>query len=444
MSFNPLPILLTAVGIYFLVRLRFFFIVHPVRTLRKMANAIRSHNAFSSLMLALAGTLGVGNIFGVCIGIIVGGVGSIFWLFISCVFSSVIKYCEVLLTHDHIFSCSEGNRGGMSYVIRNSFSGRLSIFWKIYAALCILLSLIMGAALQCGTVVESVTDLASVPPIFVSATISTLVVVALIGGSSLIKKITTFVIPMSTIIYIILTLMIILKNLSSVPDMILLIISDAFRIESGLGGIIGFLGCKAIREGYSRGILSNEAGSGTSGIAHADSGILNPANAALMGIAEVVFDTGFMCMLTAWAVILSVPNPTDFTGGMSLILTAFSTSLSPTASYMLVFLTFIYAYSTVICWYHYGVESIYALFGRESKYIYLLIFTFACVALSVIGNRPLIYLTDIVILLMSVITLLTLIKNSDRIVFLSEKGGILNRRIKENGFLKELKFHSRK
>jgi AGCS family alanine or glycine:cation symporter len=238
--------------------------------------------------------------------------------------------------------------------------------------------------------------------------------------------------------------MIILKNLSSVPDMILLIISDAFRIESGLGGIIGFLGCKTIREGYSRGILSNEAGSGTSGIAHADSGILNPANAALMGIVEVVFDTGFMCMLTAWAVILSVPNPTDFTGGMSLILTAFSTSLSPTASYILVFLTFIYAYSTVICWYHYGVESIYALFGRESKYIYLLIFTFACVALSVIGNRPLIYLTDIVILLMSVITLLTLIKNSDRIVFLSEKGGILNRRIKGNGFLKELKFHSRK
>ena len=103
MEFNPLPLLLAAVGIYFLIKLRFFFIIHPLRTIARGMRAIKDKRARRSFSLALAGTLGVGNVFGVAIGIMIGGAGSLFWLLVSMIFAMVIKYSEVVLTSDNLY-----------------------------------------------------------------------------------------------------------------------------------------------------------------------------------------------------------------------------------------------------------------------------------------------------------------------------------------------------
>ena len=126
MQFNPLPLLLGAVGTYFLIRLRFFFILHPIRTLTRGLRAIGNKRARRSFFLALAGTLGVGNVFGVAIGIIIGGAGSLFWLFVSMFFAMVIKYCEVVISSDNLCHDTD-THGGIYYVLRSSFNrfGRL-------------------------------------------------------------------------------------------------------------------------------------------------------------------------------------------------------------------------------------------------------------------------------------------------------------------------------
>ena len=91
MELDILPILLVLAGGYFLIRLRFFFILHPLRTLGRALRALRDKRAARSFFLALAGTLGVGNVFGVALGILIGGAGSLFWLFVSMLLAMVLK-----------------------------------------------------------------------------------------------------------------------------------------------------------------------------------------------------------------------------------------------------------------------------------------------------------------------------------------------------------------
>ena len=351
-----LPIMVSAVGAYFLVKLRFFYILHPIKTLKYTFQGVKSHNAMSALSLALAGTLGVGNIFGVASGIIIGGVGSVFWLFVCTVFCSVIKYAEVTLTHDNIKRTNE-THGGMAYCIKRTFRKFGSVASRLYAVLALALSLVMGAGLQCGTLVEGISELTPTKPVLISFVFALLVVFAIIGGARKIEKMTAFLIPMSTMIYIIMTSAIILINFRNLPTVINAIIRDAFKPISMLGGGVAFA-FLPIKEGYCRGVLSNEAGTGTSGMAHAKSGILNPALAGLMGILEVNFDTAIMCMLTAFSVLVSVPNPSSYTSPMSLVISAFTYNFGYSSVYILVGLVFVFAYSTVICWYYYAEESL--------------------------------------------------------------------------------------
>ena len=102
MKFNPLCIIVTLAGAYLLVKLRFFFIVHPIRTARLIGGSIRRRETARSLFLALAGTLGVGNVMGVAVGLLAGGAGSVFWMLVSSLFASVLKYSEIVLSSDAV------------------------------------------------------------------------------------------------------------------------------------------------------------------------------------------------------------------------------------------------------------------------------------------------------------------------------------------------------
>lgn len=421
MFFNPLPILITLAGIYLLFKLRFFFIFHPFRSFGRAVRTLAEPEKLKSFTLALAGTLGVGNVFGVCVGIIVGGPGSVFWLFVSAVFSSVLKYAEVVLTADNKSDTS----GGMFYIVRNTYSrcgGRLS---RVYAVACLALSLVMGAALQSNTVSKTGAEIFNTPPYLLLTFFVTLTALAAFGGGKIISKITLIIIPLVTIVYIFLTSSVIFTHIDGLGKAIASVIDGAMAPEAGIGGVFGFLLGAPMREGYSRGILSNEAGAGTSTIAHATSGGGDPATRGLLGILEVFFDTALLCMLTAFCVLLSVPDPAAFDGGMSLILASFDLTFGGVAKWLLLICVFAFAFSTVVCWYYYGTECIRQLFGREYKLIYFPAFLLATVIGGFSDEGVLVLLADILLLMLTVITLPTLIKNSDRVVTLSEKSGLL-------------------
>ena len=443
MKLNFLPLLLTLVGSYFLIKLRFFFILHPIRTTSRGLRAIRDKKALRSFSLALAGTLGVGNVFGVALGILVGGAGSLFWLMVSMLFAMVIKYAEVVISSDNLYHDTD-THGGFFYVIRSSFSKLGRVLSHGYAVATLALSLVLGAALQTDAITESLAEIKRVPTLYFAVIFTFVILAAIIGGAARIEKITAIIIPLTTIIYIFITLSVIFANIYNMGDVINNIITSAFRFESFLGGSIGFFALAPIREGFARGILSNEAGAGTSSMAHVRSGVLSPSTAGLLGIFEVWFDTGLICMLTGFTILLSVPDPSSFTGGMELIMYSVGNHFGALGKYAVLFCVFAFAFATVICWYYYGSESFSQLFGKKRKAVYIPLFLVFVILGCFADSYTLVCITDLFMLFATVLTLSALIKNSDRIKALSESGGVIDSenirlsrfRIKGNGFLK--------
>ena len=427
MTFNPICIIVSLVGLYLLVRLRFFFIVHPIRTSKYLLRTLSRRDTARSLILALSGTLGVGNIFGVSLGLILGGAGSVFWMLVSAIFAAVLKYAEVTLSSDGIMRDDAGTHGGMHLAARATLGKLGTPVAVIYTASVLLLSFSMGASLQTVTFVSSVSKIFNTPPTLTAALFAILVFFAVVGGTKIIERVTEIIIPLTTIIYILLTLSVIVICRDRLSDAIRLIFVGAFTARGALGGVFGFLTSRALSEGFARGLLSNEAGAGTSSIAHARGSTLNPAMSGLMGIVEVLFDTVILCTLTALSVLVSVGDISIFTDGMSLVFAAFVGTLGIPAGLLLTFCILSFAFSTVICWYFYGSEAARVLFGLERPVLFLPGYLFAVVFGSRIDSGILVFITDALLLIMTSVTAILLVKNSDRILILSENGGVLSK-----------------
>jgi len=438
MYFNPLAIIVTVVGLYLLFRLKFFYILHPLRIIKKMVGALKDREAFRSLCLALAGTLGVGNILGVSVGLILGGPGSLFWMLVSSIFAMVLKYSEVTLCKSYPVHGFDGTHGGMMYAVRSSYTRLGGILSIIYAAATVLLSLTMGSSLQLVSVTGISREIFNTPPYIVIVLFVVAVAFAVFGGAKIIGKITAICIPLTTIIYIIMTLSILVIRSSELPSVLLLVLDDAFSMDGISGGILGFILSGSLREGYCRGILSNEAGAGTSSTAHGASSILSPSACGLMGMVEVFFDTVLLCSLTGLSVLVAIPDVTRYESGMKLVYDAFSSVLGSFGSIALLLSIIIFAYSTIVCWYYYGSEAYSFLCKRRPRIFFTALFLLLFPTFALLGEIVLIGITDILLLLLTLITCATLIKNSDRVRTLSESGGIvsraLTRGIKESGF----------
>ena len=425
MDFDILPMLLVYAGSYFLIKLRFFFLLHPIRTSARALRSIKDKRVAKSFFLALAGTLGVGNVFGVALGILVGGAGSLFWLLVSMIFAMMIKYCEVVLTSDNLYHDTD-THGGFYYVIRRSFRRFGGALSSLYATVTFLISLVMGAALQTDAIGETATQISDFSTFLLSIVFTLATFLAITGGAQKIEKITAIIIPLTTLIYISLTFTIIIVNIRLLPDVIMNVVSEAFKPSSALGGGLAFCTSLALREGFKRGLLSNEAGAGTSSIAHARSGVLNPASSGLLGILEVWFDTGLVCMLTGISILVSVPDISRFDGGMELVMYAVGNLFGTAGKTVTLTCVFAFAFATVICWYYYGAECWCALLGRKRRMLFLPIFLFSVFIGFYTDAYLLISLTDILMAIATGLTLAAMIKNSDRIRDLSENGGVID------------------
>lgn len=414
-----LPPLVTLVGGYFLIRLRFFFILHPIRTAKSLVSALSEREARRQLFLALAGTLGVGNIFGVAMGIIIGGEGVLFWLFVSSLFSSVIKYAEALAAGDFC----KGGFGTASLIKRTYpfFGGGAS---KLYSFLSLSLALVMGGAIQSDSVAETAEGTLGLAPWLSAAVLSALVLLVVVGGAQKILSATEKIIPLTTLVYIILALLAIFARSSCLPHALERIFHSAFSPAATTCGTFSAIFSRALSEGYARGILSNEAGAGTSAMAHSRSGA-SPFRTGLFGLCEVFFDTPLLCTLTGLVIVLGVREPSRYTSAMALVTDAFSVSLGAFSGFLVFVCVLFFAYSTVICWFYYGCESLLFLFGREIRPIYTLFFISFIFLGALSDSFFMLSLCDTILFLMTVLTLTALLLSSRRIVRVSLESGIV-------------------
>lgn len=412
-----LPFVITALGGFLLIKLRFFPILHPRRVARGMLRAVGEQGGYSSLALALAGTLGVGNIFGVAIAISIGGAGSVFWLFVSGIFAAVIKYAETTVCTD--LSQNKG-QGGMMYAIREKLR-RGRALGALYAALCIALSFVMGGAMQSSAAISAAALTIGHGPIFpILFVILTFAFV--IGKKERIKSVTATLVPLAAVIYISSAMIVIIKNASLLPDVISDILRSAFTPTAAGGGLIGSLVVSPMVRGFATGILSNEAGAGTSSMAHTSGSSTSPAEAGLLAMCEVIFDTVILCMLTAFAILLSVREPLG-TNTASLVVEALSAAYSG-GGIMLTVSIFAFALATAVCWYFYGRVAL-GYFTHRGGVAFLSLYLLFVGLGSLFDCSGFAALADVILLALTLLTAPVIIKSSDRVRALSELDGLI-------------------
>ncbi len=422
--FNLLPIIVTLGGGYMLFKLRFFFFLHPIRAFKDLQLTLSKPECRRSLSLALAGTLGVGNIIGVAAGISLGGAGSIFWLLVSSVFASVLKFCEATLATDS----RDKNGGGMMNVLGGSYKGVGKSLGKIYAVVCLLLAFVMGAALQATSISGGIEKLYGFNTIVIGGLLAFVALLMVRVGTERISILTSVIIPAATAVYVFLCFAVIISNLSSLPYVISRIIKEAFEIDSVRGGVFGFVCAEAIRQGYSRGLMSNEAGAGTSSLAHSVNDV-HPVSAGMMGICEVIVDTVLLCPLSGIAILLSIDAPEQYTSGITLIMDSIGAIFGKVSALLIVCCIAAFAFSTVMCWYCYGMSCLRYLVRRGER-LYTALFVVAVFFGCILDEGVLIGLSDSLLLVLTILTVSAIIKCSDRIKFLSEQKGLIQPRLK--------------
>ena len=394
-----LPLFLLFTGIRYGVKLKFFYILHPIKTAKAM---LSGRGGFSALSLALAGTLGIGNIAGVAAAISVGGAGAIFWMCISAFIAMGVKYGETFFALRYKKIHNGIAFGGAPYYIKEAFpSKKGAMFAGVFAFLCIGNSLITGNFVQ----INAVKDIFPVKPIILGGIFAILLLFVILKGIDKISALTSLIIPFLTLAHIILSLYIIFINYQHIPEVFSKIIMEAFNFKAAISGMGAFSILTAIRYGVSRGILSNEAGCGTSPIAHASSDNTPHAQGCL-GIFEVLFDTVVLCTLTALVILLygerDLP-PVEW------VAQAYGCYLSSFGKYFIKISCLIYVFSTLISQFYYGDKSLSYL--SENKIIhtsFAILSSFVCIISPLASSELMWTVSDINIALLTVFNLFTL------------------------------------
>lgn len=397
-------------GFVLLIHLRGFPFTSPLKVLRGLKNG-NILSSFKAMTLALAGTLGVGNIVGVATAIHMGGAGAVFWMLVSALVAMVIKYAEIYLA----ILYRRNGRGGAAYYIRDGL--KKTLLAAIFSVLCITASFTVGNMIQVNAVALSFESEFGLDPLVTGVMIAGLSFLVIYKGVESISAFTLRMIPLLSVGFIIVSLWVIIANRNILPSVINQIFTDAFRTESAAGGIVGFLLSDTLRYGVMRGIGSNEAGCGTAPTAHATADTDRPEKQALWGIFEVFVDTVLLCTLTALVILIYPHNISEY-DGMVLAIKSYEGYFGEAAGYILAIAIFFFALSTVICWSYYAVESVHYFTKKQIyKKAYIVVYCIFCIVGAVSSLGAVWELSDVTIALMTVINCYTLIRLKNNVDF---------------------------
>lgn len=356
-------------------------------SVRKPQGAKGDISPFEALSTSLASTLGTGNIIGVGTAVAMGGAGAVFWCWITGIFGMATQYGECLLSVKYRVSKSAGGfTGGTMYVLEHGVGSRpLGI---VYAALAAGCGLLTGAVIQTNAisnvVAETVGDRDRTLE-FLSAEISlselavgivTAVLTALVifGGISVISRVCSFFVPFMAVAYILGCFAILFINRGVLLDSLRLIVSEAFSLKAAAGGATGTVMMTACRFGMARGLLSNEAGLGTSSIVSASANTPNPVRQGLVAMTATFWDTVVMCLVTGVVIVSTVVASNGInlqnTDGGSLCYMAF-TQIPYIGRGLLVFGIITFAFSTILGWSWVGESCAVYIFGAKAHRVYL-------------------------------------------------------------------------
>jgi AGCS family alanine or glycine:cation symporter len=378
-----LVVLLLGSGLYLTVRYR----VVQVRRFgdalaafigREDAGASGVLSPFQAFMTALAATIGTGNIAGVAAGIVSGGPGALFWIWCYGFFATALKFSEAVLGVTFRESSDRGTKTGPMYYLRDGLK-RPGLAW-IYALVAGVAALTTTPFTQTNSIALVLNTTLGVPKWSTGLAVAVLTWLVIIGGIRSIGRAAEKLTPLKVGLYLAGGIFVILSFASHIPDVLALVVREAFSTRAVAGGSLGFL--VAMRFGLARGMYANEAGYGTAAVAYGTAQSLRPVQQGLNAVMEVFIVSFVTSTISAMTILLTGAWLSGKTSTAAVAL-AFDAAIPGAGGYLVAVAVFLFGYTTLIGWAYYGEQFLEYIFGpgvvMPYRWIYCLLIPFGAI-----------------------------------------------------------------
>lgn len=406
--------LLVFCALYFTLRLKgvqFRMIGNMIKVIVEKPGDQRI-GAFQAFAVSLSSRVGTGNLAGVASAIFVGGPGAVFWMWIMALFGAATAFVEATLAQLYKRKGEDSFYGGPAYYMQYGLHRK----W-MGVLFAILITITFGMAnqvVQSNTLCDALADSLAIDAEWIGLTITIATLIIIFGGIRRISHFASIVVPFMAIGYVIISVIVILLNITELPAMIVLIVKSAFGLEQAVGGAFGV----AVMQGVKRGLFSNEAGEGSAPNAAAIAHTSHPVKQGLLQALGVFTDTIVVCSCTAFIILLSGIYDSGRDG---IILTKYSLEhhIGPAGGLFITAAIFLFAYSTIIANYFYGETNI-RFITRKMSYINLfrIITGVTVMAGALVSLQEAWSIVDVAMGVMTIVNLVAIIQLSPKAFFL--------------------------
>jgi AGCS family alanine or glycine:cation symporter len=350
MYYPILIIVMALAGIYFTiltkgVQIRLF--PESVRLLKEPPEDKKNVSSLQAMLVSTASRVGTGNIIGVSTAICLGGPGACFWMWIMCIIGASSAFIESTLAQIYKRKDSNGESyGGPAYYIERALHAP-----KMATVFCLFLiaTYAVGFNLLCSYNLQSTFEAysfydKSITPLVIGAVFAVLTGYCLLGGGKRIVKLTSLIVPVMGVAYVLISLIVIICNIKSVPHMFALIFEDAFNFKAIFGSVAG----SCMVYGIKRGLYSNEAGVGSAPNASASAKVSHPAKQGLVQTLSVYIDTLLLCTATALMCLSSGVERSESVSGAAYVQNSISTVFGSIGPTFITIAMVLFAFTTLI------------------------------------------------------------------------------------------------
>lgn len=392
-------------SIYYSIILKFpqFRLLNIIKSLKKQSKN-QKISPLDTLIMALSSKIGVGSLAGVAIAISYGGLGSIFWMWISTFFLAIITYLENSLSIIYKEKDNNLQKSGPSYYIKKGLNKKvLSI---TYSILIIITYIFLFTSIQTNTITTLTTEIYNIDKILISLIITALAGIIIVKGIKTISNICNKIFPLMMIIFIILGFLIVMSNINDIPLLFNQIITEAFNQKSISGGII-----YTIIIALQKSVFANESGAGTSAIISGTTDNNDYKLQGNLGIIQTYFINFVVLTITALIIGLTDFTSSQVINGIELTKFAFFYHLGAFGETMLLIILFLFSFSTIITIYYYGENSLKFLTTNKQSIKILKIFTLLALFIGGIIKASIIWnFIDIFLGLLTIINMYAIYK----------------------------------
>ena len=360
-----LVIVLVLGGIYFTVRTRFVqfrLLKEQIRCVTEKPTDGKGVSSFQALMVSTASRVGTGNIIGVSTALCLGGFGSVFWMWLIAIIGSASAFVESTLAQIYKKKGPDGSYGGPAYYIQTALKCKpLAIVFSVFLILTYGFGFNMLASYNLQSTFSSYGFYdEKITPWIIGLILAVIVGYCLMGGGSRVIKVTSFLVPIMGVAYILVAVLIVVLNFKLLPDVFRTIFTEAFDIKAIFGGFSG----SCVMYGIKRGLFSNEAGVGSAPNASASAEVSHPAKQGLVQVLSVFIDTILVCSATAFMCMCSGVEPIKEISGAPYVQLALSSTLGKFGPIFITVAMILFAFTTLLGNLYYVDKCIIFIMGK--------------------------------------------------------------------------------